>query len=122
MDKQKPPVLPVKPAQEAKKPESTVLTQREAVFQEVSKILKQEKIVLQPKQPVKAVLKENHIKVIIAAIAAGFKSGAIDLKNTDSNKKKLADAKQMESYVIGLINNWLRRDNRLNGAGDKVQP
>ncbi|MCX6123578.1 MAG: hypothetical protein NTV34_02335 [Proteobacteria bacterium] len=113
----KKPVTPIgKTSEEIKKSGSQMITQREAVFQEVSKILKQEKITSQPKQPAKAVLKDNHMKAIVVAITNGFKSGAIDLKKSESNSKKLSDAKLMESYVVGLINNWLRRDSRLNGT------
>lgn len=106
---------------EQKSGSAEAITQREAVYQEVMKILRQEKVALAPKQAVKAVLKESHMKTLVTAIMTGFKAGAIALKDTDSNKKKLTDAKLLEIYVIGLVNNWLRRDGRLNGAGDKVQ-
>lgn len=122
MHKQKPIVQVPKPTTEVKKSDSQLLTQREAVFQEVMKVLKQEKITLASKQAAKTVLKETHIKSVVAALSVGFKSKAIALKDTESNKKKISDAKALEAYVIGLLNNWLRRDDRLNGNGDKVQP
>jgi len=100
-----------------KKQESQGLTQREAVFIEVMRVVREEKIAVTDKQPVKPLLNETHIKKICVALVAGFQAKKIVLKDTESNKKKLADAKAMELYSLGLLNNWLRRDKRLNGVG-----
>ncbi|MFP5492661.1 MAG: hypothetical protein ACLGG0_14245 [Bacteriovoracia bacterium] len=100
-----------------KKQESQVLTQREAVYIEVMRLVREEKIVVPNKQPVKPLLNETHIKKICAALVAGFQAKKITLKDTESNKKKMADAKAMELYCLGLLNNWLRRDKRINGVG-----
>ena len=101
-----------------KKSDPTKLTQREAVFIEVTKVLREEKIQVSAKQPVKALLNEGHMKRIYSGLIAGFKASRITLKETESNKQKLADEKALMVYVIGLVNNWLRRDNRLNGTLD----
>ncbi len=93
------------------------VTQREAVFMEVMRVIREEKIVVADKQPVKSILNETHIKKICVALVAGFQANKIALKDTESNKKKLSDAKAMELYTLGLLNNWLRRDKRLNGVG-----
>ena len=93
------------------------LTQREAVYNEVMRLIREEKITVSDKQPVKAFLNETHIKKICTALVSGFQTKKIVLKDTESNKKKLADAKAIELYCLGLLNNWLRRDKRLNGVG-----
>lgn len=110
---------PEAPAQVAaeKKQESQGLTQREAVYIEVMRLVREEKIVVADKQPIKPLLNETHIKKICVALIAGFQAKKIALKDTESNNKKLSDAKAMELYCLGLLNNWLRRDQRLNGVG-----
>lgn len=100
-----------------KKQELQGLTQREAVYVEVMRVVREEKIAVADKQPVKPLLNETHIKKICVALVTGFQAKKIALKDTESNKKKLSDAKAMELYSLGLLNNWLRRDNRLNGVG-----
>lgn len=104
-------------ATSVKKQESQGVTQREAVYIEVMRLVRDEKIVVSDKQPVKPLLNETHIKKICAALVSGFQGKKIALKDTESNKKKLTDAKAMELYCLGLLNNWLRRDKRLNGVG-----
>lgn len=94
-----------------------VLTQREAVYIEVMRLIREEKITVAEKQAVKSLLNEAHIKRICVALVAGFQAKKIALKDTESNRTKLADAKLMELYCLGLLNNWLRRDKRLNGVG-----
>lgn len=100
-----------------KKQDSQGLTQREAVYIEVMRVIQGEKITVAEKQAVKPLLNETHIKKICVALVAGFQAKKIALKDTESNKKKLSDAKAMELYCLGLLNNWLRRDQRLNGVG-----
>jgi hypothetical protein len=100
-----------------KKQESPGLTQREAVYMEVMRVVREEKIAVAEKQPIKTLLNETQIKKICMALVAGFHAKKITLKDTESNKKKLSDVKAMELYSLGLLNNWLRRDNRLNGVG-----
>lgn len=126
MEKQKPKLVSGNGVQETAKqveaktstPAQTQLpTQREAVYNEVMRVIREEKITVAPNQPVKPSLNETHFKKICVALVAGFKAKKIALKETESNKKKLSDDKVMELYCLGLLNNWLRRDKRLNGAG-----
>ena len=100
------------------KQEAQGLTQREAVFIEVMRLIREEKILVADKHAVKPLLNETHIKKICTALVAGFQTKKIALKDTDSNRQKLADVKSMELYCLGLLNNWLRRDKRLNGVGE----
>lgn len=108
---------PASPTAPAAKKESQGMTQREAVYVEVMRLIREEKIVVAEKQAIKPLLKEAHLKRICAALAVGFQAKKIALKDTESNRAKLADTKVMELYCLGLLNNWFRRDKRLNGTG-----
>lgn len=92
------------------------ISQREAVFLEVMKVVRDEKIVIGESQSFKSLITENQFKKIYSALMEGFRTSKIALKATDGNKQKLADNKRLEIYVIGLVNNWMRRDKRLNGT------
>ncbi len=98
------------------KPSGDVLTQREAVYVEVMRVVREEKIAVGEGQAVKPLLSEPQIKKICSALVVGFQAKKIALKDTPSNKQKLADPKLMDLYCLGLLNNWLRRDKRLNGT------
>ena len=50
---------------------------------------------------------------IYAVLIEGFKSGKIHLERE-------YDEAGLKNYVVGLVNNWLRKDTRLNG-GSKYQ-
>jgi hypothetical protein len=52
---------------------------------------------------------------VINVLMAGFKAKRI------SYAGELPDDKQLRNYCSGLLNNWLRKDSRLNG-GTKYQP
>lgn len=108
----------VKPSEQIKIEPKNQTTQREAVYIEVTLLIKDEKLIFTPKQAVKSVLTETQIKRICVNLAKGFQSKKIALKETESNKRKLNDAKSMEIYCLGLLNNWLRRDKRLNGSSN----
>lgn len=92
------------------------ISQREAVFLEVMKVVREEKIIVGESQSFKPLLTENQFKKIYSGLMEGFRASKIALKATDGNKQKLADNKRLEIYVIGLVNNWMRRDKRLNGT------
>lgn len=55
--------------------------------------------------------------LIINALIEGFEANAIELSEK-ARTKYIGDRKALKSYVGGLLNNWLRKDTRLNG-GDK---
>ena len=52
---------------------------------------------------------------VISVLIEGFKAKRI------SYAGELPDDKQLRNYCSGLLNNWLRKDSRLNG-GTKYQP
>ncbi len=59
------------------------------------------------------------MKKVYERLSKGFAEKKIALKDTASNQKKLAEPKLLQVYLIGLVNNWVKRDPRLNGAGTK---
>lgn len=88
------------------------LTQREAVFQAVRSALK-----TAFKDHAKIILSNEQRKVVSESLIKDFKAGKIALKNTPANQAKLKSPELLKTYISGLINNWLRRDPRLNGKG-----
>jgi hypothetical protein len=53
---------------------------------------------------------------IVDIVCSGFEQSKIDLKSTEANTAKTKDPKALRAYVIGLVNNWHRKDTRLNGC------
>ena len=88
------------------------LTQREAVFQTVRSTLK-----TAFKNHAKVTLSDEQRKTVSESLMKDFKAGKIALKDTPANQAKLKSPELLKTYISGLINNWLRRDPRLNGKG-----
>lgn len=90
-------------------------TQREAVFTAITKVTGKSEfsVAFEPS-------KEQR-QAIQAMLAEGFKAGTIELADTPSNQEKLADKAKLNAYISGLISNWVRKDDRLNG-GTKYVP
>lgn len=84
------------------------MTQREAVYKVVTDVVGE----VRPGEAVKldsAQKKEVHERLI-----AMFLNGEVDFRGT-------VDEITIRKYVPGLVNNWLRKDTRLNG-GEKYVP
>lgn len=94
----------------------TKLTQREAVFQAVKAALKSEF-----KEGAKITLQDNQRGLVVEALVKDFQAKKIDFKDTASNQEKLKSPALLKTYVNGLINNWLKRDPRLNGAPKRTE-
>ncbi len=85
------------------------MTQKEAVFSATMSVLKESKIVFD--RPIGEIVK-THKEVrenVVNTVLEGFKSGTVELKTEYSE----ADLK---SYTSSLVNNWFRKDVRLNGG------
>lgn len=79
-----------------------MLKQREAVFAAVMKHSKgSKKLTFEMRQKIYAQLEKE------------FHEGRIELRANQSNMEKLAEPRLLRSYVIGLVGNWLRKDERL---------
>ena len=100
------------------KPERSNLTQREGVYLEIVRVLREDKVNIDGTS-VKTHMTEERLKRVYDGLVAGFQTKKITLKDTESNRKKLAEVALLKTYCIGLCNNWIRRDPRLNGKGEK---
>jgi hypothetical protein len=61
-------------------------------------------------------LTKDEKATVIEIVCAGFESGEIEM--SEKAKDKYIGDTKLKSYVGGLVNNWLRKDTRMNG-GDK---
>lgn len=94
------------------------LKQVEAVYNVTTKVLSEAGVKFEDGQDVSAVLTAEMRASINMVLCEGFVSGGIELKDTESNRAKLADPKALKSYVSGLMSNWYDKDKRLNGGVD----
>ena len=92
-----------------------VPTQREAVYQCIVRVLKSKSVEIKKGQIVQDLLTQEMRDVIYKSLAQEFVAKKIALKITESNQRKMSDPNVLRVYIIGLVNNWLRRDVRLNG-------
>jgi hypothetical protein len=90
-------------------------TQREIVYVRALEVVKEKKIVIKNYPSVLKALGDEDLETLHQKVFADFKSGEASLKDTPSNKEKLANEDKLMKYVIGLCSNWLNRDTRLNG-------
>ena len=94
-------------------------SQRAAYFKAITSVLKENKVNFEEnKTVVKSVLTSEMREQVISIVCAGFKNGSISLKDTPSNREKLADAAKLKTYARGTLTNWLAKDKRLNGGVD----
>jgi hypothetical protein len=114
-------IQPIKVEQLAKpaKVESNLLSQRDAVFQAIQRILRDDKVSFDGTSSVKPLLTEERLKRIYEDVAQGIRAKKVALKETPTNQQKLAEPALLQTYIVGLVNNWLRRDPRLNGSPKK---
>lgn len=81
------------------------MTQGEAVFQAVQSVMGEQDGKYEPR--------DKQLEAIHNEVLMAFKSGAtVHSKNPD-------DA-ALKKYIPGLVNNWLRKDTRLNGGSKYV--
>ena len=67
-----------------------------------------------------SVLTADDKKKVQTILAAGFNKGEIQL-STEAQAKYVGNTAEMNKYVSGLINNWVRKFSDFNG-GDKYTP
>lgn len=83
-----------------------MMNQREAVFQAVQSVVGEIDGAVE--------LNREQRQEVYATLIEGFTQGKIELKGDRSLER-------VQKYVPGLLNNWLRKDTRLNG-GEKYVP
>jgi Zn-dependent oligopeptidase len=58
--------------------------------------------------------KANVVQIVVAA----FEAGEVSL--SDAARAKFDDSTKLSKYTSGMVNNWLRKDTRLNGGSKYV--
>lgn len=87
-----------------------MINQKEAVFQAISEVFSLSGQSIEPGSVVNDIITKDQKAQVNTFLCEGFRAGKIQLATeypTDVGLK---------SYVSGLINNWLRKDTRLNGG------
>lgn len=59
-------------------------------------------------------LTKEQRRAVISQITDGMQNGEVEL--SDDSRAKFDTRKKVETYVGGLVNNWLRKDVRLSGG------
>lgn len=97
-------------------------SQREATVNAILSVLKDRGVnyELGGTTSVISVLTSEDKKKVQTILAAGFNKGEIQL-STEAQAKYVGNTSEMNKYVSGLINNWVRKYPDFNG-GDKYAP
>ena len=92
----------------------TVLSQKAAVFNAISTILGDS---LESRRPIKLTKEERN--QVVSMLVDGFKNNEIALSDKAYHKyvTNAVDDSALIGYIPGLINNWCRKDTRLNADG-----
>jgi hypothetical protein len=87
------------------------MNQKEGVFSATMSVLSDMGLSFDQGQDIKSFAEIKEIRSKVTAIVCeSFRSGAIKLDTT-------YDEAGLKNYVSGLVNNWYRKDTRLNGGG-----
>jgi len=92
------------------------MNQREAVYKATMSVLSDAGINFEKGMNVTSIMTQDLRKRICAIVTSGFKSGVVELKDSPANSEKRSDDSKLNAYVIGLVNNWHRKDKELNGG------
>lgn len=93
------------------------MKQREAVYKATHAVLKEAGISFEDYQEggIKDLVTDEHRGQIIGIVCESFKSGEVELKDTEANRSKLANDAELRAYTSGLVSNWHRKDKCFNG-------
>ena len=92
------------------------MKQSEAVYSATTSVLNDNDVkFVEGEQSITEVMTDEMRKSIISIIVEGFKNKEVDLKDTESNRAKLANDSKLREYAGGLVSNWFRKDKRFNG-------
>lgn len=86
----------------------TVLSQKEAVFQAITKVFSEADVAFDGSIVAKDLMTKEHRAQVNQILFDSFRSGAIILDCEKSDK-------ELKTYVSSLQTNWLNKDKRLNG-------
>lgn len=92
-------------------------SQREAVVNSVLSVLKDRGVSyeLNGSTPVSEVLTDADKKTVREMLVTGFNKGEIALSE-DASKKFIGNSSEMNKYVSGLLNNWIRKYKPFNSG------
>jgi hypothetical protein len=91
------------------------ITQREAVYAATKSVFSDASIKFDDGMNVLPIITKELRAKIVSIVTEAFKKSEIEFKNTPSNQEKLTDSTKLTAYVVGLVNNWHRKDKRMNG-------
>ena len=91
------------------------MNQREAVYQAIHSVLTDGEIEFEDGGNVSEVLTKEMRENVHQIVVEGFRTGKVEFESTPANAEKLKTPSKLNSYVSGLISNWIRKDKRFNG-------
>lgn len=95
---------------------SNVISQKDAVKNAIRKVLTEANVSFDENTNFKSVMTKELRAQVNQILFEGFKAGTIALKDTESNREKLADDKKLRNYVSGVQSNWLDKDTDLTAG------
>lgn len=94
------------------------MNQKEAVYVTTMNILAEAEIPFDDGMDVSKIITKEQRATVIAIVSKGFLDGEVEM--TTEAKAKYPTMDKMKGYVNGLVSNWFRKDERLNGGGKYV--
>lgn len=91
------------------------MTQRAAVYAAILSVFRANSIEFADGMDVSTSLTKEMRADVHKEVVTGFRNGTVEFEDTPANAEKLASDSKLNSYVSGLISNWIRKDKRLNG-------
>jgi hypothetical protein len=93
------------------------MNQRQATVTVLMSILSERGVSyeLNGETPISAVLTKSDKDQAVALISKGFLAGQIDMSQ-EGKDKYFGDEKELKKYVVGLVNNWVRKATEFNGS------
>ena len=61
------------------------------------------------------IITDKQREQVVETICEGFLEGRVDM-SAEGKAKYFGDPKELKKYVVGLVNNWLRKAPELNGG------
>lgn len=90
------------------------VSQREATFNAIVTVISNNNVTFNNGQDVKDILTSSMKKAVKDILIQQFKAGRVD-STDDFKKTKLNSDNELSKYCSGLISNWIKKDQRLNG-------
>jgi hypothetical protein len=93
------------------------MNQRQATVTTLMSILSERGVSyeLNGETPISQVLTKSDKDQAVSIISQGFLSGQIDM-SAEGKAKYFSDEKELKKYVVGLVNNWIRKATEFNGS------